>query len=83
MFYVYFLRSCKNNDIYVGSCENVAVRLAKHNQGRVKSTKGYRPWQLLGCEEYQTRSEAVKKERFYKIGQQKAILREKYGQVVK
>ena len=83
MFYVYFLRSCKNNDIYVGSCENVAVRLAKHNQGRVKSTKGYRSWQLLGCEEYQTRSEAVKKERFYKIGQQKAILREKYGQVVK
>ncbi len=83
MFYVYFLKSCKNNDIYVGSCENVAIRIAKHNQGKVKSTKGYRPWRLLGCEEYQTRSEAVRRERFYKIGQQKEILRKKYGQVVK
>ena len=83
MFYVYFLKSCKNNDIYVGSCENIEVRLANHNRGRVKSTKGYRPWQLLEYEEYPIRSEAVKKERFYKTGQQKEILRKKYGLVVK
>ena len=83
MFYVYFLKSCENNDIYVGSCENIEVRFANHNRGRVKSTKGYRPWQLLEYEEYPTRSEAVRKERFYKTGQQKEILRKKYGLVVK
>ncbi len=78
MFYVYFLKSIKNGDIYIGSCEDVNVRVARHNQGRVKSTKGYRPWKLLGFEECQVRSEAVKKERFYKTSQQRELLKKRF-----
>ena len=78
MYYVYFLKSMVNADLYVGSCEDVNVRLKRHNDGRVKSTKGYRPWKLLGTEEYNTRGEAVKRERFLKSHQQKGILKEKY-----
>jgi putative endonuclease len=75
MYYVYFLRSLKNSDIYIGSCENVEIRLLRHNQGKVKSTKAYRPWKLLGFEKYLTRSEAVRMEKFYKTHEQRLLLK--------
>ncbi len=77
--FVYFLLSLQNNDLYVGSTENVEKRLALHNSGKVKSTKAYRPWKLLGFETYNSRSEAVKREKFYKAHQQKEILKKKYN----
>ncbi len=83
MFYVYFLKSQKNNDLYVGSTEDVGKRVSLHNTGKVKSTQFYRPWQLMGFEPYDTRSEAMKMERFFKTGQQKELLKVKYGAVAK
>ncbi|MBI4709023.1 MAG: GIY-YIG nuclease family protein [Candidatus Portnoybacteria bacterium] len=83
MYFVYILRSLKNYYIYIGSTEDVCNRLNLHNRGRVKSTKAYRPWQLLEKQEFNTRSEAVKRERFLKTHQQKEILKKKYGQVAK
>lgn len=77
-YYTYLLKSQKNCDIYVGSCENVFIRLKRHNTGKVKSTKGYKPWDLLEYREFNTRSEAVKYERFLKSHQQKEIIKEKY-----
>ncbi|MFH1990351.1 MAG: GIY-YIG nuclease family protein [Patescibacteria group bacterium] len=73
MYYVYFLKSLKNGDLYIGSTEDVNNRLKKHNGGKVKSTKFYRPWQLLDIETYNTRSEAVRRELFLKNHQQKEI----------
>ena len=78
MFYVYFLKSIKNNDLYIGSTENIDKRLYEHNSGKTKSTKFYKPWELLGYEECESRSEAVKKEKFFKSHQQKEILKKKY-----
>lgn len=71
MFYVYFLRNFKNNDLYIGSTENLENRLHMHNLGKVKSTKFYRPWKLAGYEEYKTRSEAVRMENFSKADNRK------------
>ena len=79
MHCVYFLKSVKNGDLYVGSTDNVEKRFTAHNAGKVKSTKGYRPWKLLGFETCQSRSEAVRKEKFFKTHQQKEILKKKYG----
>jgi len=78
-YFVYFLQSLKNNDLYVGSTENVEQRLTLHNTGKVKSTKAYRPWKLVGFKECKSRSEATKQEKFFKTGQQKEILKKKYG----
>ena len=78
MYYVYFLKNQKNDDLYIGSTENLDDRVALHNAGRVKATKFYRPWQLVGFEEYNSRDEAVRRERFLKTGQQKEILKRKY-----
>ena len=79
MYFVYFLFSTVNNDLYVGSIEDVDRRLHLHSQGRVKSTKAYRPWKLLGKETYSTRSEAFQREHFLKNHQQKDIVRRKYN----
>lgn len=65
-YFAYVLRSQKNKDVYIGSCEDILIRLQRHNAGKVKSTKGYIPWDLLEYKEFNNRSEAVKHERFLK-----------------
>ena len=77
-FYVYFLKSLKNQVLYIGSTENLKNRLRQHNAGRVKSTKAYTPWRLMDYEEFGTRAEAVRRERFLKTSQQKERLKEKF-----
>ena len=82
-YYVYILGSTKNNYMYIGSTEDVLKRFTLHNKGKVKSTKAYRPWVLLGQEEFYSRSEAFRREHFLKNHQQKKLLKEKYGLVDK
>jgi putative endonuclease len=50
MYTVYAIKSRLDNRIYVGLSQNHMQRLSEHNAGRVKSTKHYRPWQLLFIE---------------------------------
>ena len=78
-YFVYFLLSEKNNDLYVGSSGDLESRVKAHNAGKSKSTKAYRPWKLLGYERYVTRSEAMQREKFLKSHQQKDLLRKKYN----
>lgn len=78
-YFTYILKSQKNEDIYIGSCENMSIRLNRHNTGKVKSTKGYLPWSLLEYKAFKTRGEAVKYERFLKNHQQKDIIKKKYN----
>ena len=82
-YFVYVLQSSKNNDIYIGSTENLDNRIKLHNQGKVKSTKAYRSWTVLEFKEFNSRAESVKHERFLKTGQQKEVLKRKHGQVAK
>ena len=74
MFYVYVLKSLKNRIRYVGSGEDYFERLRRHNKGEYQFTKGHLPWELVYTEEYTTRSEAVRRERFLKSGQGRAYL---------
>jgi putative endonuclease len=67
-FFVYVLRSEKTGRRYVGSCEDVAWRLERHNRGHSKSTRSGVPWKLLHSETFETRSEAVKRELYFKTG---------------
>ncbi|MBS1553596.1 MAG: GIY-YIG nuclease family protein [Bacteroidetes bacterium] len=66
MFYAYVLRSESTKTHYYGSTEDLGKRLNEHNSGKVKYTKGRRPWALHYFEEYQTRAEATRRERFFK-----------------
>ncbi len=65
-YYVYILKSTVEKRYYIGSTENIEERIAFHNSKRARWTKRYQPWVLVHSEEFQTRSEAVKRERFLK-----------------
>jgi putative endonuclease len=63
MYFVYILRSEKNNRHYIGCTSNLLRRLAEHNNEKIKSTKGFIPWIIIYTEEYKTKSEAFRREK--------------------
>jgi putative endonuclease len=67
-YYSYVLRSLKNGILYKGSTENLEKRIIYHNQGKVRFTSKYTPWELVLSEEFATRSEALNREKLYKTG---------------
>jgi putative endonuclease len=63
MYYVYLLKSEKNNRIYIGSTNNLKKRIKEHNKGKVFSTKYYLPWRLIYYEAYDKESLARLREK--------------------
>ena len=68
MYFVYVLRSLRTGRSYVGFTTNLLQRLAQHNSGITKSTKNRGPWELVHQEVFQTRAEAMRRERYWKSG---------------
>jgi putative endonuclease len=63
MFHTYILRSVKIGKFYIGSTADLAKRVERHNRGDSIYTKNYRPFELVRSEAYNTRAEAVRRER--------------------
>ena len=61
--WVYILESETSGRYYVGQTDDVARRLAYHNRGLSRSTRGRGPWKLMYKEKSATRSEACRRER--------------------
>jgi len=51
---------------YTGCTENLEKRILEHNAGKQRSTRGGIPWNLLYIENYNTLSEARKRESYLK-----------------
>ncbi|MBU0727732.1 GIY-YIG nuclease family protein [Patescibacteria group bacterium] len=66
MNYVYILKSCKDNCLYVGQTYNLQKRLNRHNNGHVKSTRQRRPFEIIYSEKFESRGEAIKREKYLK-----------------
>ena len=62
-FKTYILRSLKTGRYYTGSTDDLEVRVIEHNSGETKSTRSGIPWRVVHVEEFETRAEAVRKER--------------------
>lgn len=62
MYYVYFIKSKKHNETYVGSTNDLHRRLSEHNNGTEISTRRYKPWQLVYYEAYQSEKDARERE---------------------
>lgn len=65
-FIVYLLISLKDSRTYLGSTDNLKRRLFQHENGKCISTKDRRPFKLIYTEEYDTLTEARKRERYLK-----------------
>jgi len=71
MYYVYILHSLVKQRYYVGHTASTKERLYKHNQGQVRSTKAYKPWEIVYIEECATKQDAYAREmkiKSYKSG---------------
>ncbi len=65
-YYAYVLKSEKDGKYYYGSTKDLSKRVSEHNKGKVKSTKGRRPLVIHYFEEFESKTEAIKRERFFK-----------------
>ncbi len=81
MWHVYLLKSQKQKWYYVGSTNRLEERLSEHNQGRVRSTKSYRPLDIAYAKEFGSEKEARSYERMIKDRRilKEAIVREIEG----
>lgn len=69
MFYVYILRSIADRKLYIGYTESdPLMRLKKHNEGSVASTKNRKPLELVYYEYYLNQADALGREKFLKSG---------------
>lgn len=73
-FYVYVLYNKSKNFIYIGYSENLKQRLIEHNSGKVKSTKHYKPLDLIFYEAYRNMKDAKRREKYLKTNKGKTAL---------
>ncbi len=62
MFYVYILKSQRDNQLYLGSTTDLRRRLAEHNQGQSPATKGREPFTLRYYEAFLLENDARHRE---------------------
>jgi putative endonuclease len=79
MYYVNVLMSAATGRRYTGSCADLEKRLARHNSGQSLATRSGIPWRIVYHEAFNTRAEAMSRERHLKTGRGRDELRLKLG----
>jgi putative endonuclease len=82
MYTVYVIKSIDKDWFYVGQSVNVLRRLDHHNRGYNRSTKPYRPYELVMTEEYTTREQARNREKELKSTTGKRFIRKFYAKMM-
>ena len=75
MIYVYVLRSISDRQLYTGCSHDLRARLALHNAGKVPSTKGRRPLELIYYETCLNEQDAFRREKYLKTTYGKRYLK--------
>ena len=65
VYYVYVIRS-EEGFRYIGQTGDLERRLGEHNSGLSHSTKHGTNWKVVHLEEFETRQEAMKREKYLK-----------------
>jgi putative endonuclease len=72
---VYVLLSLSDNKLYIGFTTDLKRRLTEHFQGRNTSTKSRRPFNLIFCEYFISKQDALRREKYLKTTAGKKGLR--------
>ena len=80
-YFLYILQS-QSGDYYIGTTHNLKRRITYHNAGKVRSTKGKRPWKMLYSEKFDTLSGARKRELQIKNWKSRAAIERLIGPIV-
>ncbi len=76
MFFVYVLYSINYNKTYVGCTSDLESRLIAHNHHANKGwTKSFMPWKCIYFEEFDTKTDALKREKELKTGKGRAFIK--------
>jgi len=62
MHYVYILKNLAGR-YYIGQTTDIRRRIEEHNHGKTKSIRSRGPFKLIYKESFDTRAEAIKRER--------------------
>lgn len=74
MYYVYVLKSKKDNGLYIGFTEDLKKRFAEHNSGNNISTLPRKPFELIFYEAYINKYDALRREKYFKSGKGRTSL---------
>ena len=75
MFTVYVLYGVSYNKIYIGFTSDLEARLAAHNAENGKGyTHSFRSWKVIHSEQFNTKSEAQKREKQLKSAKGRAFI---------
>ncbi|MCA6437196.1 MAG: GIY-YIG nuclease family protein [Bacteroidetes bacterium] len=74
MFYIYIIYSQKLNRYYIGYTTDLATRLTEHNSGISTYTSKASDWVLKYKEKYDTREQAMSRERAIKAKKSRKYL---------
>jgi putative endonuclease len=66
MFYVYVLKSLKDDGMYIGCTKDLRTRINGHISGSVESTKNRLPVKLIYYEACLDKSDAFRREKYLK-----------------
>ena len=62
MYYLYVLKSKKDEKLYIGSTNDLRRRLLEHNDGKVPSTSARKPFELRYYEAFNSEKDSRKRE---------------------
>jgi len=74
-YYTYILQSEKDDSFYIGTTSDVDRRLIEHNNGFSPYTSKKSPWKLVYVEKCESKTEAIKREKFLKKQRNKEFYR--------
>ena len=83
MHSVYVLISKKDGSLYKGYSSNLKERLLEHQNGYVLATQDKRPLELVYCEMFKNRKDAMQREVFFKTGWGRNYLKKVLSQTLK
>ena len=75
MYYVYILKSLRDNKLYIGYTTDLKKRFEKHQKGEVVAAKPRRPLKLIFYEAYKSKVDAKRREKYFKTDKGKSTLR--------
>ncbi len=78
LFYAYVIQ-CENDSFYIGQTDDLSRRWGQHKQGQVGWTKRHKPVAVIHHECFDSRREAVEREKYLKTGFGRKWLKREYA----
>ena len=74
-FCVYVLQSANDGGLYIGFTTDLTRRLEEHNSGTSAATAPRRPFELVFCEHYRSKPDALRREVYLKTSSGRRALK--------